>query len=348
MRAQPVNFERGQDPKKALKIGAITYNTMGVGTILKCKNTTEFSSGGRIKPINHRGKQPYIAEDQYMIITGSWKYEDFPKGRYSDMYSSATAYTMGNLRRDLKDPNNNRRLFSWRKASSILGAELEYNKIKDPENGRDSLFGAQLLFISPGEFKSRFEIIEGVRESVNFERGLDPKDALEIGNKEVREFRKALKSDKTYNIPVISNMIDGLINGSVTIAEAERFVRKSIGDYDKRQKLLWYDWMYDDGEIFWDKYGEQLVIKFPMPNMESMDIEREIEIRATIAKSMSEKYGEMFKTRVLAKVRGLDIEYTEEHFDQDNWFEPDDLHFGMGFVINIIRSVVNTTIKNLG
>ena len=184
-------------------------------------------------------------------------------------------------------------------------------------------------------------------KTINFERGKDPKDALEIGNKNARYFRKALKSDNVYNIPVLSNMIDGLAEGSITIAEAERFVRKAISDYDKKQKLLWYDWMYD-GEVFWDKYGEQLVIKFPMPNNELLEVDREIEIRATIAKSMSEENGEMFKSRVLAKVKDPDLDYAEEHFDQDNWFDPDDLHFGMGFIINKIRSVVENVIKNLG
>jgi hypothetical protein len=37
-------------------------------------------------------------------------------------------------------------------------------------------------------------------KTVNFERGIDPKDALEIGDKEAREFIKALREKKVLNI----------------------------------------------------------------------------------------------------------------------------------------------------
>jgi len=185
-------------------------------------------------------------------------------------------------------------------------------------------------------------------KTVNFERGQDPKDALGIGKEEAREFRKALKSDDTFRIPVISNIINGLTDGFISIAEAERFIRKSIGEYDKYRKLIWYDWMYDDGEIFWDKHSESLVIKFPMPNNEKSDIIQEREIRTTIAKSMSKVNGEMIKTRILAKVEDPATGYTEEHFDKDNWFMPTDQTLKMAFIINTINSVVTETIHNLG
>ena len=45
---------------------------------------------------------------------------------------------------------------------------------------------------TPLEFDQRLEIVTGLRESIHFERGIDPKDSMKIGRVGEREIRRAL------------------------------------------------------------------------------------------------------------------------------------------------------------
>ena len=64
-------------------------------------------------------------------------------------------------------------------------------------------------------------------KTVNFERGKDPKEVLEIGNKNLRDFNHMFKSKQCYSEPM-QPMILGLLEGSVKELDAVKFVEKAI------------------------------------------------------------------------------------------------------------------------
>ncbi len=183
-------------------------------------------------------------------------------------------------------------------------------------------------------------------QTVNFERGLDPKDSLEIGNKEGREFRIALRN-KNYFAPVLENMINGLEQGFVSEEYAIKFTDGAIERFDKHSKLLWIDWYHDTGNnAYWNSNSGKWIISVDIP---VNDLELERKIICEISQSFNkEKKFSIYKVRGFARIKSLEEDFPEDHFEKENVFYPGDELFTLMWSIKVISRVIETVIKNLG
>lgn len=181
-------------------------------------------------------------------------------------------------------------------------------------------------------------------KTINFERGKDPKDTLEIGNKNVRDFRKALK-EKDYLGAHLQTMILGLTEGSIPEKDAIQFVEGAIRYYDKNKELLWYDWYFENGYCFWAKDVHKFVITFEMPED---DYWGDLKVRTEIFESKSLQYeSPIFESNTVLQSINLTNNIRDQHFQQNHMFYSDDQFFKMGIIINQISRVVETTIKEM-
>ena len=183
-------------------------------------------------------------------------------------------------------------------------------------------------------------------QTVNFERGKEPKDALGIGNKNARTFNKALH-EKDYFAPVLENMLEGLNEGSVLEKDAVKFVHGAISKADVKQKFAWYDWFYDEGLLFWNSQGEEFIITFDLPEIKFLNITKYRKIRCKILKNEFSHGNYDYEISSFLQVQSDEEELVEEVFHQNNVFPLDDDIFTMAFVCKSISSVVEATIKNM-
>lgn len=182
-------------------------------------------------------------------------------------------------------------------------------------------------------------------KTVNFERGLDPKDSLEIGNKNIRSFRNVL-NEKDYLSPHLQTMILGLTEGSIQEKDAIQFVEGAIKYYDKNRELLWYDWYFDNGYCFWAKDVQKFVITFSLPEDDYWGV---LNIRTEIFESKSLQYASpVFESNSILYSHNFTNQRRADHFHQNHMFHPDDPVFKMGVIINQITRVVEASIKNMG
>jgi hypothetical protein len=189
-----------------------------------------------------------------------------------------------------------------------------------------------------------------VYENINFERGIDPKDSLEIGDKEAREFKKALRG-KDYFAPVLANMINGLVKKTVSEKEAIRFVDGAIDKFDKskNQKLLWYEWYQDSwNNAYWNTDHDKFIIKVEMPDNELFDMDQDRKVICEISPILSSEFGDMFKIRSFAKIKNEYENFYETPFYKENVFLPNDDAFTLLWACRSINYVVETVIKELG
>lgn len=183
-------------------------------------------------------------------------------------------------------------------------------------------------------------------KQVDFERGLDLKDALEIGNLEAREFRKALHN-KEFFVPVLENMINGLEEGFVSEDQAIKFLDGAINKFDKEKKLLWYDWFHDTwNNAYWNTNYDKWIISVDIPDN---DLGQERKIICEISKTINEdKKFSVYKVRGFARIKNPEEDFTEDHFEKENIFHLGDELFTLIWPIKVISRVLETVIKNLG
>lgn len=323
MRAQTVNFERGQDPKSALAVGLRTWENLKPGDILRSKKNFGITN---YYTINNTSQMPWVPKDQYLLIT-SYRYK---------VFSGA-----GDI------------ILSFIPFDTIEEAKEAWQRIES-ENIPIGIEDSRNIYLGMGghisddekKVKSKLEIIQRsgrVSESLEFERGQDPKDALSIGNRNARKFRKVLK-EKDYLGAHLETMLDGLKEGSISEREAEQFVYGAISAFDEIRHLLWYDWFYEDPIVFWGSDVEKFIITFGLPEDQFWG---DLNIRCEIfEESKSKNFQRHYEiTSVLQSQKPG--ESTEEHFHQNNMFLTTDNIFSMKSAINQISRVVEATIKNM-
>jgi hypothetical protein len=187
-------------------------------------------------------------------------------------------------------------------------------------------------------------------QTVNFERGLDPKDSLEIGNKNAREFRKALR-EKDYFSPALQNMIIGLREKSVSEKDAIKFLDGAINKYDKDrgQTIIWYDWYHDSwNNAYWNTNYDKFIITIEMPDNEKLEMEQDRKVICEINETLSGDHGQMFQIRTYAHIKNDFGNFYEDHFEKENVFFPNDGAFNLLWTCRLINHVVETAIKELG
>jgi len=182
-------------------------------------------------------------------------------------------------------------------------------------------------------------------QTVNFERGQDPKDALSIGNRNARNFKKALKN-RDYLGRYLETMINGLTEGSIPEKDAINFIEGAIMEFHAKRHILWKDWYFENGFSFWGSDIDKFIITFDLP--EDSDHWGFLKIRSEIYESESGLAGKIFEIDTVLQSEKVGEEAIEEHFHQNNVFPPGDHSFHMKFVIKQISEVVEATIKNMG
>lgn len=181
-------------------------------------------------------------------------------------------------------------------------------------------------------------------KTVNFERGLNPKDALEIGNENARDFKKAI-AEKNYFGTHLQTMIDGLKEGSIKEKDVKVFVYEAISSYDSNRNLLWHEWFEKTGLIFWRKDVEKFIITFDLPHDSFWG---DLKIQSEISEVISTQMGKMFEINTVLQSKKPDEDLVEEHFHQNNAFIPKFDLFTIRSVIQQISRVVEATIKEIG
>lgn len=179
-------------------------------------------------------------------------------------------------------------------------------------------------------------------KEVSFERGKDPKDVLELGNKNLRAFRKMV-DDKNWFGP-LQPLIRGLMEGSIPEKEAIKFIDRGIIHYDTRRSLAWYKDWEETGNCFWDKQADKLWIIFEMPPADFLDITRYRKIYCQILESENFIHREHYAIQSYLKIT-QDKGMGEENFHESMLFYPDDDNFKISNIINIINKTVENTIK---
>jgi len=183
-------------------------------------------------------------------------------------------------------------------------------------------------------------------QTVNFERGLNPKDALEIGRKNARDFRKALQEKDYRGEGHLQNMINGLTEGSIPEDEAIKFIENGIIHFNTKRSLHWYEWFSKDGYCFWGSDVDKFIITFDMPDFDyfGQSLWRKIRCEIFEVESLQDwRYEIDTKLQVEGENNSM-----REIFPQNNVFPANDPVFKLGTVVHSISRVVENAIRNLG
>ena len=183
-----------------------------------------------------------------------------------------------------------------------------------------------------------------------FVRGQDPKDALGIGDEDLRKFNKAL-GERDYYASVLDSMIDGLTSGSIKERDAIRFVEGGIAKHYPRRTLLWFKWYNDFNHTFWGEDIEKFIITFNLPDIEFHGDVTNRTLRCEINKFVNEGAEppeNHYEISSWIQVSQLGDETSEAHFHINNVFYPDDSQFNMHWVVNSISRTIEAAIKNMG
>lgn len=169
-------------------------------------------------------------------------------------------------------------------------------------------------------------------KTVDFQRGLDPKDSLSLGNENLRKFRKSL-AKKDFLVPW-DNMIDLIEAGMITDEDAKEFIVGAIKEYAPKH-IDWLPSFIETANIYWDKFDESLNISFSLPDSKK--------IQTWIGKISTAEGHIVFKMKTGA--------YSPDNKDYDikesNIFYYNDELFGIKFFIRQTSRVIATIRINL-
>ena len=161
-----LDFERGIDPKESMNIG---LRDLKPGYVIQAKLNLRFNDDLSLSPRNISGISTFRHRPFYP------EKENFKKGEYivinevfnrEDGYVSAGYFRFKDLEKALE------------RSTEIGSAALE------------KLYASQWFIIKPKDIKSFFKLINienGISESVNFERGKEPKKSMEIGQNYIKQ-----------------------------------------------------------------------------------------------------------------------------------------------------------------
>jgi hypothetical protein len=146
-----INFQRGINPKQAIKVGLTgKWLNLNRGDLLTIKRDFNTNSENRFND-NSKYRQ-YFSSKQ----TNSYLEICTPPNLYDDGCIGLTVYIV----------------------------TLERKRIQPSD---------YFIWGTPLEFEERLEITNQIRESLNFERGLDPKDSMKVGRIGERDIKKTLE-----------------------------------------------------------------------------------------------------------------------------------------------------------
>jgi len=169
---------------------------------------------------------------------------------------------------------------------------------------------------------------------VNFERGLDPKEALAIGNENLRKFKKALdEGDFGISLDLLMNGLEGEYFSD---ADADEFITGGIRDLDFTYNYWeWPKWFYETKNIYWSKFNESLNINFSLP-----DFKR---IKTWIGKITDAEGNYYYKMRTSS----TDKNGSSYGISEENVFEVDDYMFTTRSILKQINKVFTSTVQNI-
>jgi len=169
-------------------------------------------------------------------------------------------------------------------------------------------------------------------KTVNFQRGLDPKEALEIGNENLRQFHKDM--DNGNFLAPLHILMDGLERGYISDKEADEFIIGAVRTSAPRY-WEWTKWFEDTRNIYWSEFNESLNINFTLP-----DFKR---IKTWIGKITEHDGGYWFKMRTSS----TDKNGNGYGIETENVFSDDDYAFTSKFILNQINRVFTETVRNI-
>jgi len=105
-------------------------------------------------------------------------------------------------------------------------------------------------------------------KTVNFERGIDPKDSLQIGNVQLRKFKEDLRN-KNF-LATYDNLVDLLEGGFISDKDAEEFIVGGVKEYAPKH-FEWVEAFMETNNIYWSKFDESLNINFVLPNFKRIN-----------------------------------------------------------------------------
>ena len=148
-------FERGQDPIKSMDLGVPTWETLKKGDIIEC---TKFVRAVPVWKQHRDGRFDNIMIDTRLYST-------------SAIWSDASYFREGKYYIIVEDPQ-------W--IGNKLRLDCIQSEFPDTEH-EDTIIATPRQLSNRFRILSKNEVRKLMNESTNFERGLDPKDALGIG-----------------------------------------------------------------------------------------------------------------------------------------------------------------------
>jgi len=176
-------------------------------------------------------------------------------------------------------------------------------------------------------------------KTVNFERGIDPKDSLQIGNAKLRKFKEDLRS-KNFLAPY-DNLVDLLEEGFISDKDAEEFIIGGVKEYAPKHYRLseeseWVEAFLKTNNIYWSKFDESLNINFVLPNLKR--------INTWIGKISTAEGHIVFRM----KTGSYSPEGNDYDIKEANIFYYNDEVFCVKYLLKQIDRVVSSTNINIG
>lgn len=295
MRAKTINFERGQDPKKSMKIGHVRdveelreeydriQDLVQKGPYLKFQeefvdnvmNIIPDRLGGDHGYGNiHMSFSQLTREELYDFDKFIEKYYrkmglkesvNFERGQEPKKamgigrgFKNLTPGTYIRLKRDvssLMDPYRAGTVFRVQgiELSSSMGEKrVSYAEVN--ERGQ-VISGTSNWFIKEDFFNDYFDIVDITNESINFEKGMDPKKSMDIGLGEDKlEVLKALKDLRELGINADSEISeDGMFELNIPGLKDYQvsYLPEAVRDdmWDPEDSWGWGIFDFDNGEL---------------------------------------------------------------------------------------------------
>lgn len=181
-------------------------------------------------------------------------------------------------------------------------------------------------------------------KKVQFQRGADPKDTLDIGNKKLRAFLRDLEEGNYFGS--LTPVMELLEEGAIGHDEINEFIIKGIinyaSDMGRRITVSWQSDFLEYHNIFWEARDQVLYIIFNSDEISRVNkyITRISKIRS--ADSQRNAY------KVITESHSSSIGRMETGIGESNFFDYKDDYFTLKFVIKQISKVFFHTIENLG
>lgn len=181
-------------------------------------------------------------------------------------------------------------------------------------------------------------------KKVEFKRGVDPKEALNIGNKKLRDFKRAIDAD--FYFMSLTPVMELLQEGAIGDKEINYLIKEGFTKFAEEaknhyggEKLIWMSDFFADNNIFWNAQNETLYIIFRPKNLMRIG---KFQTRIAESKSLHSN-GNAYK--VVSE--SFFIDGKETGIMESNFFQKDDEVFTLKFVIKQISENYWNTLRNI-